>query len=361
MFRFIHAADLHLDSPFAGLPADRAARRRQELRDLTDRLADYVLAEGVDLVLLAGDLFDTPAPYRDTCEQLSRSLERMAVPVFIAPGNHDFFDTNSPWKTVSWPKNVHIFKTGTMETVDLPGLNAAVSGAAFTAAEQGTGLLAGFAAPADGRVHLGLLHGEVEPAEARYDPIRREEIAASGFAYLALGHIHRRGALRCGATVCAWPGCPQGRGFDETGEKGFCQGTVSDDGQMDLTFVPFAQCRYEVLEVDVTGREPLEAVASALPADTARDSYRIVLTGEVTAPVANLEARLADRFDSLELRDCTRLAEDLWARAGEDSLRGLFLRELRQKLDAAATDAERESVIRAARYGLAALDRRDLH
>lgn len=361
MFKFIHAADLHLDSPFAGLPADQAAQRRQELRDLTGRLADYVQAEGVDLVLLAGDLFESGTPYRDTCEQLRRALAQMAVPVFIAPGNHDFYGPDSPWQTVSWPENVYIFKKNAIETVEVPGLNITVSGAAFIGPEQGTGLLAGFAAPRDGRVHLGVLHGEVEPAEARYDPIRREEITASGLQYLALGHIHRRGALRCGGTVCAWPGCPQGRGFDETGAKGFCQGVVSDDGQMDLTFIPFADRRYEVLEVDVTGRNPLEAVEAALPADTSRDIYRILLAGQTETDVSGLEAKLADRFCALELRDCTRRPEDLWARAGEDSLRGLFLKDLRQRLDAAATEEERETIIRAARFGLAALDRRDLH
>ena len=360
MFKFIHAADLHLDSPFAALPPDRAAQRRQELRDLADRLAEYVREEGVDLVLLAGDLLDTRTPYQDTCRQLARALERMAVPVFIAPGNHDYYGPGSPWEQFSWPDNVRIFKSGTMETVDLPGLNAAVSGAAFTGPEQGTGLLTGFSAPRDGRVHLGVLHGEVEPAEARYDPIRKEEIAASGLAYLALGHIHRRGALRCGSTVCAWPGCPQGRGFDELGDKGFCQGTVSDDGAMDLTFVPFALRRYQVLEADVTGRSALEAIEAVLPADTARDCYRLILTGETEEDLSGLAEQLADRFCTLEIRDRTRLAEDLWARAGEDSLRGLFLRDLRRRLDSAATEAEREIIAQAARFGLAALDRRDM-
>lgn len=359
MFRFIHAADLHLDSPFAALPPEQAAARRQELRDLPLRLAEYVRREGIQLVLLAGDLLDSVTPYPETCRRLAEGLEEMAAPVLIAPGNHDYYAPGTPWQSMSWPGNVRIFRTGVMETVDLPELNAAVSGAAFTAPEQRRGLLTGFSAPKDGRVHFGLLHGETEPAQARYNPIRKEEIAASGLDYLALGHIHRRGALRCGETVCAWPGCPQGRGFDELGEKGFCQGTVSEKG-MELAFVPFARRRYEILEVDVTGKRILDAVNAALPAHTERDCYRLVLTGETAENSAGLEAALQSRFDTLELRDRTRAPEDLWARAGEDSLRGLFLRNLHERLEAAATEPERETIRQAARFGLAALDRRDL-
>ncbi|MEI3305858.1 MAG: hypothetical protein V8R40_07415 [Dysosmobacter sp.] len=91
--------------------------------------------------------------------------------------------------------------------------------------------------------------------------------------------------------------------------------------------------------------------------------YRVLLTGETGeagADAAGLQEALADRFYALEVRDQTRMAEDVWARAEEDSLRGLFLRELRQKLDAAGSDEERELVTRAARFGLAALDHRDL-
>ena len=251
-----------------------------------------------------------------------------------------------------------------MTALELPELCAVVHGAAFTAPEQAESLLAGFAAPADGRVHLGVLHGEIDPAENRYDPLGKAEIAASGLAYLALGHIHKRTEpLRFGNTVCAWPGCPEGRGFDELGEKGFYQGTVTDGGQVELAFVPFARHRYEILEVDVTGKTPREAVEAALPPDTARDLYRIILTGETGeagAGAEGLQEALADRFYALEVRDRTRVAEDIWARAEEDSLRGLFLRELRQKLDAAGSDEERELVTQAVRFGLAALDHRDL-
>jgi DNA repair exonuclease SbcCD nuclease subunit len=364
MLKFIHAADFHLDSAFGALSAQQAAARRRESRELAFRLANYVNSQGVQLVLLAGDLFDSASSFRDTGEQLAAALGQMEAPVFIAPGNHDWYGSGSPWLTVPWPKNVHIFKEPTLTAVDLPDWNLTVHGAAFTSAEQAEGFLTGFTAPADNRIHFGLLHGELDPAEARYDPIRREEIAASGLSYLALGHIHKRTEpLTCGRTLCAWPGCPEGRGFDELGEKGFYEGTLGDDGTVSLTFVPFAGRRYEILEVDITGKDPRAAIEAALPGDTARHLYRILLTGETGEGGVNaaaLRESLADRFYTLEIRDHTRVAEDIWARAEEDSLRGLFLRDLRQKWQAAKTEEERETVTQAVRFGLAALDHRDL-
>ena len=359
--RFIHAADLHLDSAFRALGPGQASRLRQERRETLFRLADYVNSQDVRLVLLAGDVFDGGG-YRETREALAEALGRMEAWVFVAPGNHDFWGPGSPWLTDAWPENVHIFQERAMRGIELPDWGVTVHGAAFTGPEQSESLLAGFSAPRDGGVHIGLLHGETDPSEARYNPIRREEIAASGLDYLALGHIHkRREPWRVGKTLCAWPGCLEGRGFDETGEKGFYQGTVDHGAVTEPAFVPFARRRYEVLEADVTGTSPRAAVEAALPPDTERDLYRILLTGETgEAGVRALETALAERFYALEIQDHTRLAEDVWARAGEDSLRGLFLRDLRARWESAGSEAERETVTLAARFGLAALDRRDL-
>ena len=95
--KILHAADLHLDSPFEGLPAGKAAVRRGEQRDLLIRLAALAQREQVDLVLLSGDLLDSTNTYFETGEELIRSLGRMNAPVFIAPGNHDYYNPRSPY------------------------------------------------------------------------------------------------------------------------------------------------------------------------------------------------------------------------------------------------------------------------
>ena len=364
MLKWIHAADFHLDSAFAALTPQQASSRRRESREMPMRLANYVNQNGVELVLLAGDLFDSGSAFRDTAEQLAAAFRQMEAQVVIAPGNHDWYGAGSPWFAVEWPENVRIFREPYLTALEFPQWNLVIHGAAFTAAEQAEGFLKDVSIPADGRVHIGLLHGEVEPAQARYNPIRRQEIERSGLAYLALGHIHKRTEpFTVGKTLCAWPGCLEGRGFDELGEKGFYQGILAEDGGISLRFVPFARHRYEILKVDVTGRDVRAAVESALSADTAQDLYRILLTGEteeggVSAPA--LQEALASRFYALEVRDGTRLAQALWDRAEEDSLRGLFLKALRTQLDAAQSEEERRRITLAARFGLAALDHRDL-
>ena len=358
MLKFIHAADFHLDSAFAALTPQQAAARRRESRDLPVRLANYVNQNGIELVLLAGDLFDSADAYRDTAESLSAALGQMAAQVYIAPGNHDWYGPGSPYLTVQWPENVHIFKTDAIEAVELPEKQLRVYGAGFTARHERP-LLEGFRAKADGWTNLMVLHGDATQAASPYNPITPEQLAASGLAYLALGHIHQAsGLLRCGSTCYAWPGCAMGRGFDELGQKGAYLGEVSDSG-VRLDFLPLHGRSYEILRVEA-GDDALAAVTAALPEDTQNDIYRVILTGEAEpVETAALQAALAPRFYALTIRDETRPRRALWEGAEEDTLRGLFLQALKAQYDAAQTEADRRKIALAARCGCAAMDGRE--
>ena len=114
--KIVHAADFHLDSAFGALSAEQARQRRRESRELLTRLCNYVNQNGVDLVLLAGDLFDSDTTYRETLEALSEALGAMQARVFIAPGNHDPYSAKSAYATLSWPENVHVFTSKTVES-----------------------------------------------------------------------------------------------------------------------------------------------------------------------------------------------------------------------------------------------------
>ena len=119
--------------------------------------------------------------------------------------------------------------------------------------------------------------------------------------------------------------------------------------------------RYQVLRVDVTGSDPLLAIHTQLPDETVSDIYRIILTGEIDqSPDLNrLYDALSELFFELQLRDETRLRRSVWERAGDDTLRGLFLMKLKKRYDAAGTEAQRVAIEQAARWGLAALDKRE--
>lgn len=352
MIRFLHAADLHLDTAFSY----DAPQRRREHRAIPAEIVRLANAHGCDLLLLAGDLFDSADVFPETVEALQRALAQCRAQVFIAPGNHDCLYRGSPYLTARWPENVHIFRREAAESVSLPELGCRVWGAAFTD-RSASGLLTGFRADG-GETQIMVLHGDAMNAASPYNAVTKAEISASGLDYLALGHIHARSALaREGGTFYAWPGCPMGRGFDETGEKGVYLGTL-ERGACELEFLPLGGRRYETCEVRA-GDDPRSAILAALPEDTARDIYRVTLTGEADPiDLPALQASLADRFYRLELTDATRPKAALWAGAGDDTLRGQFLARLKQKYDAADDDA-RQTIALAARLGVAAIEGRD--
>ncbi len=357
MVKLLHAADLHLDSPFASLGEEKARLRRQESRELPQRLVAYANDHGAQLLLLSGDLFDGQETYSQTVEMLAHALGQFRGQVVIAPGNHDPYHSRSPYSAVLWPSNVHIFRENRLEKLELPQYGCTVWGAAFTDASCGELPMEPHFAAGD-TVQILVLHGDVDAPHSPYRPIRTSVLAESGLDYAALGHIHQcSGVQYAGKTAYAYPGCPEGRGFDELDDKGFLFGEV-DKGMVRLQFVPFARRRYRKISVDVTDRDPLTAAKEVLQG-CEQDICRIYLTGTGTADEAAIERQLVPLAWQLEVYSRLREAEDLWLHCGEDSLRGLFLADLRAKYEQ-ADEQERVTIEQAVRFGLAAMDNRDM-
>ena len=350
--KILHTADLHLDSAFEALPAGKAAIRRAEQRELLSRLAELARSERADIVLLAGDIFDGGGTYFETGAEFVRCLRDMSVPVFIAPGNHDPYDARSPYAKLDIPQNVRIFTERDVECAELPELGVRVYGAAFTGSTDGPDITNIRTERAEGTWNILCAHGEVG-----FDPVNEQALSASGLDYAALGHIHKTSGLRrSGGTWYSWPGCPEGRGFDECGEKGILQ--IDIDGEtVKAGFIPTAARRYEKLRVE-PGADALAAIRAALPKDTADDVYKIILTGEsFAAPdLAYLRQALERDFFALTFSDETVPPRDLWRRAGEDSLAGRFLRRMQRRIEAAQTEEEKKMLLRAVRCGIAALE-----
>lgn len=337
MIKLLHSADWHLDAPLAGRTREQAACLRRALLALPDRIAAIAKAEGCDLVLLSGDLFDGPGT-PESAAALRRALEEMAVPVFIAPGNHDYMAPDSVWSRELWPENVHIFSKGRMESVALPGLDCRVYGAAFTAMEA-PALLKDFRAECQERYAIGVLHGDATQTHSPYCAVSSEQVRESGLDYLALGHIHKGGSFVSGSTLCAWPGCPQGRGYDETGDKGVLIVTLEETAQ--TRFVPVGDPRFFDLETAV------QALESVLPPVATDDFYRVALTGESEPlELEELSARFS-RVPNLELRDRTVQPLDIWGNAGEDTLEGLYFGLLRAAMEEQGEDTARQILLAA--------------
>lgn len=354
MLKILHAADLHLDSAFTGRNQAATDRLRAALRSVPAQIAQLCRQEGCDLLLLAGDVFDG-APAAETLQEMKRVLAELRIPVFIAPGNHDFCTPASPWQTEAWPDNVHIFTGPVVESVALPALDCRVYGAGFTAMDCDS-LLEDFSVEGEETHHIAVLHGDPVQQNSPYDPITRSQVAASGLQYLALGHIHKGGSFRAGRTLCAWPGCPMGRGFDELGEKGVLLVMVEDTAE--IRFIPLNVPRFYELEAPVrtTARA---AIADTLPAAGNEDFYRLTLTGE-SEPM-ELEALAAEfaRFPNLELRDKTQPPVDLWGCAGGDNLEGVFFEMLKEAAEAGDEESARIALL-AAKISRKLLDGREV-
>ena len=359
--RLIHAADLHLDSPFEALEGEKAALRRAEQRSLLQRLGELCLAQKADVLLLCGDIFDGDYVYAETGETFLDVLSGLGIPVFIAPGNHDPFSRRSPWARLAFPGNVHIFTDESIRPAVPEDLGLRVWGAGYTDSVCPP-LLRGFRVPKrSGVKDLLVLHAEVGRRDSPYCPVTEAELSESGFDWAALGHVHSfSGQRRAGGCVYAWPGCPEGRGFDECGEKGVIRWDISGD-ESRITFLPLGQRQYRKLRVEA-GEDPLAAAELSLPADSKRHICKIIFAGECTeAPdLRYLHQCLAPRFFHLVLEDETEPARDLWERAREDTLAGAFLRRMRLRLETARTGEERSLVLEAVRLGMAALEGREL-
>ena len=325
--KILHSADWHLDSPFSSFTPEQRKFLRQEQRKIPGKIADLCREERCDLILLAGDVFDGEAS-RETIELVKASLRACGVPVFIAPGNHDFCGRGSPWLEESWPENIHVFTSG-LESVAVPELRCRVYGAGYQSMDCGA-LLEDFRAEGDETYCIAVLHGDPTAANSPYCPVTAAQVRNSALDYLALGHIHKAGAFRAGATLCAWPGCPMGRGWDETGEKGVCIVTIGDTAE--IRTVELDTLRFRELELDIGG-DAMAALEAALPGKGNSDFYRITLTGTGKVDTAKLRKRFSV-FPNLELRDRTEEPVDLWADAGDDTLRGVYFRLLRDAAEA---------------------------
>ena len=318
---------------------------RQALEAIPGQIFEICRKERCDLVLLAGDLFDGAYSPR-TYQSLYDVLKAMEVPVFITPGNHDYCDLSSPWLKELWPENVYIFKTSRIESVAIPELDLRVYGAGFVSMDCAP-LLQDFCRECPEKYAIGILHGDPTQTASPYNPITKAQVQASNLDYLALGHIHKADSFTAGKTLCAWPGCPMGRGYDEPGEKGVYVVTLEDTAS--IKFLPLDTPRFYDLQA-----EPA-ALGSILPPVRSDDYYRVTLTGNCDTPdITALQAEFA-HLPNLVLRDRTTRPVDVWGSLGQDSFEGVYFGLLKQALDAAAEE-EKQEILLAAQISRALLE-----
>ena len=283
--RFLHAADLHIDSPLRGLDARDGApveRLRGATRQAFVALVDLALRRQVNLVILAGDLYDGDWTDFRTGLFVHAQLARLAAPgifAFVVRGNHDAESLIT--RQLPRQDHVHVFSSRSAQTRVLEALGVAVHGRSFPDRAVTEDLVPGYPAPVAGCFNIGVLHTSLtgSPDHGTYAPTRLDRLVATGYDYLALGHIHARQVVRESAPRIVFPGNLQGRHAQEIGPKG-CEIVTVEDGYIRQTeFVALDVVRWHVLTLDCEGLEDLDALcdrfATSLDAVTAADRDRL--------------------------------------------------------------------------------------
>lgn len=256
MFRFIHAADIHLDSPLRGLelPEDapleeiRAASRRS-----MENMVDLAIREEVVFVLIAGDLYD--GEWRDFNTGLffnkcMLKLRDAGIRVFVVSGNHDA--ANHMTKTLQLPDNVHMFSSRKTETITIDEINVAVHGQSFANRAVSDNLSLNYPTAKSGHFNIGLLHTALSGREGHesYAPCSVDDLIAKGYQYWALGHVHNREEVYNDPWI-VFSGNIQGRHIRETGAKGCTMVTVDGNQVSDVEHIDLDVLRWHLYDVDL--------------------------------------------------------------------------------------------------------------
>ncbi len=263
--KFIHAADLHLDSPLRGLARYEEApvdELRIATREAFNNLVELAIEEKVSFVLLAGDLYDGTWQDFSTAIFLARKLGelgREGIRVFGVLGNHDA--QSKLTKELEKPKNLTLFPAGKATTEILEELEVAIHGQSFDQQHVEENLAAGFPMAKPGLFNIGLLHTSLDGREghANYAPCNLDDLRAKDYHYWALGHVHAHEKVLTDPWV-VFPGCLQGRHARETGPKGCCLVTVEDGQVESVDHRALDVVRWARSEVDLSQVNSLEGV-----------------------------------------------------------------------------------------------------
>lgn len=263
--KFIHTADIHLDSPLSGLTAYKDAPAellRTVTRDAFTRLIDVAIEEAVDFMVIAGDLYDGTWKDYNTghffCREMGR-LNKASIPVYLLYGNHDA--DSEMTKKLTLPANVYIFDSRKANSFHIDALKVALHGRSYKEAATLDNLASGYPAPVSGWLNIGVLHTALGgyAAHANYAPCTLAELTAKGYQYWALGHVHEHAILQTDPWV-VFPGNLQGRHIRETGARGAMLVTANEVGIQTVERLLVDALRWHRVEVDVSPAATLTEV-----------------------------------------------------------------------------------------------------
>ena len=364
MIKILHTGDLHLDSPLSSLDYSVAQKVRESHRNAFEKMMQYAIQEDVDLILIAGDLFDGKYVSAATKELVIKTFGDFAKPIVISPGNHDPYSLVPLYKSGALPENVHVFSSEELSRVDFDELSLSVYGYAFVTPSLEHSPLAEYdMSLGKNPIRLLCAHAELGAPLSKYAPLTVADIERFDFRYAALGHLHNPPEISFDKTPIKYCGFLFGRSFDELGEGGAYIVTIDGDGT-DVERVVFSSHAFLREELDVSGSLTESEISQKISEFIEQKEYgkdislRLTLVGslnmEIKINTKSLEKNKGE-LSSLEIKDNTTPVPDSDFLLHDTSIKGEVYRTLLPKLESEDVE-ERKCAARALSIAFCALD-----
>ena len=349
--KLIHCADLHLDSKMeANLNKEQAKERRGELLATFERLVDYAAGNGVEAVLIAGDMFDKPHIRKEAKRRVMAAIsENPGVEFYYIKGNHDKCDFIEEGID-EVPDNLHLFDR---DWISYEQGEVVITGVELLSSNSAT--VADRLVLDRAKTNIVMLHGQEVERDGKRDAelVNISGLKDKGVDYLALGHIHSYSLKQLDDRgVYCYCGCLEGRGFDETGDKGFVLLEVNG-GKIESEFIPFADRRLHEIPVRVTVDMEMSDILSEsrraiAEADVdSKDMLKLVLTGEreldFEPDVNRIVRTFASDYYFVKCYDRTKMFIDYESFKFDRSLKGEFVRLVQERED--LSEEEKSAII----------------
>lgn len=355
--KFVHIADMHLDSAFSNL-SDKDIMgdlRRLEQRKVFKKIIEYIKENDVRYLFISGDLYEHKYIKQSSIEYINNLFKEIPeTKIFIAAGNHDPKVKNSYYNKFNWNSNVKIFDSF-IEKVEESDCN--IYGYSFDDFYCNNCGIEDFLVEQNGKPNILVIHGNldgVKKDDKPYNPISKKILLEKGFDYVALGHIHKPDYEN---KKIVYPGSTISLGFDELGKHGMIVGELNQD--LKLEFIPLDDEEFTISEINVDNlgsKEELIEKINSLNINP-NEYVEIILTGGRNFEIDKYDIlRYIQNDRIIKIKDETRLSRDLEKIANESTLRGLFVKEMLEKLEN-ENDLEKKDILeKAVEIGLDALE-----
>ena len=341
--KFIHIADIHFDSPFVNL-TDRESLgdlKRLEQRKVFKKVIDYIKENNIEMLFISGDVYEQKYIRKSTIEYINNLFKEIPnTKIFISPGNHDPYIKNSYYNRFKWNENVHIFNSK-IERIEINDID--VYGYGFDDFYCTDCGIEDLEIENKNKTNILVIHSTIDGAnikEKQYNSISRKLLEEKGFDYVATGHIHKLDYNSYENQKIVYPGSLISLGFDEIGKHGMIVGEIEKE-KLELEFIPLSEDDFVEKNVDITDiiskDELVEKINELKIANN--ELVKIILVGKRNFEIDKYEIyKLVLNERIIKIKDHTKIKYDLEKIANNNTLKGLFAKEMLKEKENASEE-----------------------